>query len=399
MNLKESFYDGPIVRTLKHALSLLVVFLLLASTAVWTGRLFGHDIGQPADGAKLMPSLLPPDAALLKEMGLNEAEVKLSVRDSASWLVMKQADHSPVGIIVNSLPYAKNVKGFAGPTPLYIYLDAEGVIRGTAVGDNAESADFLQRTAHGTLVHWIGLTPQAGTHLKVDAVSGATYSSRALIANMQQCLGAVTAASTPSASEPVAGWGRTLAVCAVLLAGMLAAWRLRGKKWVRIGVLVLNVAVLGFWSGQFLSLSLLRGWIANGLDPLAYLPMVCVLGVALIMPFFGRHRHYCTWVCPYGSLQELAGRLPLPKIPCSPRVFRIMSRVRMGVLSLLLLLLWTGVGGFLLNYEPFTFFAYQSVPPVVMVLGLLFVVASCFVPNLWCKACCPVGALLDLSDK
>lgn len=77
MNLKESFYDGPIVRTLKHALSLLVVFLLLASTAVWTGRLFGHDIGQPADGAKLMPSLLPPDAALLKEMGLNEAEVKL----------------------------------------------------------------------------------------------------------------------------------------------------------------------------------------------------------------------------------------------------------------------------------------------------------------------------------
>lgn len=76
-----------------------------------------------------------------------------------------------------------------------------------------------------------------------------------------------------------------------------------------------------------------------------------------------------------------------------------MSRVRMGVLSLLLLLLWTGVGGFLLNYEPFTFFAYQSVPPVVMVLGSLFVVASCFVPNLWCKACCPVGALLDLSDK
>lgn len=285
MNLKESFYDGPIVRTLKHALSLLVVFLLLASTAVWTGRLFGHDIGQPADGTKLMPSLLPPDAALLKEMGLNEAEVKLSVCDSASWLVMKQADHSPVGIIVNSLPYAKNVKGFAGPTPLYIYLDAEGVIRGTAVGDNAESADFLQRAAHGTLVHWIGLTPQAGTHLKVDAVSGATYSSRALIANMQQCLGAVTAASTSSASEPVAGWGRTLAVCAVLLAGMLAAWRLRGKKWVRIGVLVLNVVVLGFWSGQFLSLSLLRGWIANGLDPLAYLPMVCVLGVALIMPF------------------------------------------------------------------------------------------------------------------
>lgn len=399
MTLKESFYDGPIVRTLKHALSLLVVFLLLASTAVWTGHLFGHDIGGTDNEARLMQSLLPPDASMLKEMGLNIADVQLNVRDSASWQVVKQADHSPAGIIVSSLPYAKEVKGFAGPTPIYIYLDTEGVIRGTAVGENAESPDFLQRAANGTLTHWIGLTPQAGTHLKVDAVSGATYSSRALIANMQQCMGTVTAASHTASTEPVAGWGRTLAVCAVLLAGMIAAWRLRGKKWVRIGVLVLNVAVLGFWSGQFLSLSLLRGWIANGLDPLAYLPVVCVLGVAVLMPFFGRHRHYCTWVCPYGSLQELAGRLPLPKIPCSPRVFRIMSRVRMGVLSLLLLLLWTGLGGFLLDYEPFTFFAYQSVPPVVMVLGSLFVVASCFVPNLWCKACCPVGALLDLGDK
>ena len=30
---------------LEHLLSLLVIFLLLCATAVWSGRLLGHDIG------------------------------------------------------------------------------------------------------------------------------------------------------------------------------------------------------------------------------------------------------------------------------------------------------------------------------------------------------------------
>lgn len=49
--------------------------------------------------------------------------------------------------------------------------------------------------------------------------------------------------------------------------------------------LVLNVVVLGFWCGQFLSLSLLRGWIANGFDPIIYLPTLIILATAVLMPF------------------------------------------------------------------------------------------------------------------
>lgn len=384
---------------LEHTLSLLVVFLLLCSAAVWTGRLFGHDIG-PASTADTtsQAAFAPPDAEQLSRLTLDGGTVRLLPRDSASWTICA-ADGSELGVVLSSAPYAQKIEGFAGPTPVFVYVDQAGRVVQTAAADNNESPDFFESAWNGTAPRWQGLTAAEAAALKVDAVSGATYSSTAIVRNVQQTLAAYVEAEGRRTDAPAVGWLRTAAVAVVLLLGVLAAWAGRGRKGVRVAVLLLNVGVTGFWCGQFLSLSLLRGWVANGLDPLLYLPGLLMLGVALLMPWLGRKRHYCNWVCPYGSLQELAARLPLlPKVPCGPRVFKWMRRVRMGVLAVLLLGLWTGVGAFVLDYEPFTAFMLASASPVVLVLAGTFVVASLFVPNLWCRCCCPVGALLDLSE-
>lgn len=383
-------------RLLEHLLSLLVVFLLLCSAAIWSGKLLGHSLAasRTEQGA---PAFAAPEEAQLRALGLDGAGIRLAPRDSATWTVL-DAEGEAMGYVLSSAPFAPAIEGFAGPTPLYIYMDTEGRVVRSAAGENAETPDFFASAWEGTTPKWEGKDAETGAKLKVDAVSGATYSSRAIVRNMQQTLAAYAASQANDLREPAIGWGRTAAVAAVLLGGV-AAWRLRGRKWVRLGVLALNVGVLGFWCGQFLSLSLLRGWVANGLDPVVYLPTLLMLAVAVVLPFFGRKRHYCTWVCPYGSAQELAARLPLPKIPCSPAVYRWMQRVRMGVLCLLLLLLWSDLGLFLLDYEPFSAFLVQTAPTAVLVLAGAFLAASLFVPQLWCHACCPMGALLDLSEE
>lgn len=384
---------------LEHTLSLLVVFLLLCSAAVWTGRLLGHDIGPAAmTDSTRQAAFAAPDAEQLARLMLDGQSVKLQPRDSASWMVCA-ADGNELGVVLSSAPYARDIEGFAGPTPVFVYVDRTGKVVQTAAADNEETPDFFESAWNGTAPHWQGLTAAEAAALKVDAVSGATYSSMAIVRNVQQTLAAYVEAEGRRTDAPAVGWLRTAAVAMVLLLGVLAAWLGRGRKAVRVTVLLLNVGVTGFWCGQFLSLSLLRGWVANGFDPLLYLPAVLMLAVALLMPWLGRKRHYCNWVCPFGSLQELAACLPLlPKVPCGPKVYKWMRRVRMGVLAVLLLSLWTGVGAFLLDYEPFTAFMLASVSPVVLVLAGIFVVASLFVPNLWCKCCCPVGALLDLSE-
>ena len=384
-------------RLLEHLLSLLVVFLLLCSAAIWSGKLLGHSLAAPRT-EQAAPTFAAPDGAQLRALGLDGAGIRLVPRDSATWTVL-DAQGEPKGHVLSSAPFAPDIKGFAGPTPLYIYVDTEGRVVRSAAGENAETPDFFASAWDGTAPKWEGKDAETGAKLKVDAVSGATYSSLAIVRNMQQTLAAHAASQANDLREPAIGWGRTAAVAAVLLLGGVAAWRLRGQKWVRLGVLALNVGVLGFWCGQFLSLSLLRGWVANGLDPVVYLPTLLMLAVAIVLPFFGRKRHYCTWVCPYGSAQELAARLPLPKIPCPPAVYRWMKRVRMGVLCLLLLLLWSDLGLFLLDYEPFSAFLVQTAPTAVLVLAGAFLAASLFVPQLWCHSCCPMGALLDLSEE
>lgn len=392
---------------LGHVLSLLVVFLLLSAAAVWTGKLFGHDIGGASPASPQTASVAAPDEAQLAALlprGRGTAE--LTPRDSASWTVVAQNGGSPLGTIVATAPYARDVQGFAGPTPLYIYIGADGKVRGVVAADNSETPDFFRRAWEGLADKWNGQPAASAAGLQVDAVTGATFSSKAVIANVQAGLAAYAASERAQESAPTIGWPRTAAVIAVLCIGLVVSFfpfkshkSPKASRTLRTIVLLLNVGVLGFWCGQFLSVSLLRGWVSGGLDPVAWLPTLAVLLVAVALPFLGKKHYYCAWVCPYGSLQELASRLPLPKARISATAARWMGRVRMGVLAVLLLLLWTGAGAVVLDYEPFTAFMFSSAAPAVIVLAAVFVVAGMFVPHLWCRSVCPMGTLLDLSER
>lgn len=388
-----------ISRFTEQMLSLLVVFLLLTATTLWTGRLFGHDIGAHNEPATpTASSLTAPSAQQLQQLGLDAKAVQLTPRDSASWSV-STTNGLAKGTIISTQPYAPDVKGFAGTTPIYIYVSESGTIQQLAAADNAETADFFQRAFQSLAPQWTNKSLKQATAVQVDAVSGATFSSKAIIANVQQTLTTISAQKHQQTAAPTIGWARTLVVALVLLIGIGVSVVLRGNKWARMMVLILNVVVLGFWCGQFLSLSLLRGWISNGLDPIAYLPTLMVLAVVVVMPLCKRKHHYCSWVCPLGSLQTLASMLPLPKVHCTPQVYRLMNRIRLYTFALLMLLLWTlPWAGQVLDYEPFSAFLIQSAAPAVTILAAVIVVASCFVPNVWCKCFCPMGMTLTLAE-
>lgn len=383
---------------LSHALSLLMVFLLLTAAAAWTGNLFGKHLGKNTAHVGIDNTLLKPNASQLKTLGLDEGQVKLEQADSASWMVTAM-DGRPLGTIISSAPYAPHIKGFAGPTPLFIYVDSKGTIKQIAAQDNAETPDFFRRAFTTIAPQWVGLKADEAASKEVDAITGATFSSHAIISNVKMAMAGYEASRVEMKENPSIGWGRTVAVGFVLLMGCLIRSYFRGNKRLRVFQLLLNVGILGFWCGEFLSLSLLRGWIANGFSPVVYLPSVMILAVAVVFPFFKQKHHYCSWVCPLGSLQELASYVPVPKIHCSPTVYRAMSHIRMWTFAVLMLALWSGFGCFILDYEPFTAFIIQSAPPIVMGLAAVIIVASMFVPNVWCKSLCPMGMLLDLSEK
>lgn len=401
INQLPSFYQKKLSKFIEHVQSLLVVFLMIAATAVmWSGKLFGHEIGTPREASNTTNSVELPTPEQLQKLHI-DAKATFAVRDSASWTITT-ADGKELGVLISTKPYTNNVKGFAGPTPLYIYVDSQGTVKDIAAADNAETASFFEHAFSQLVPQWIGKRMTDASTMPVDAVTGATFSSKALIANVQQTLAMQCAAAnkTTVLQKPNIGWGRTFAVVFVLIMGVLISILFRGHKKLRMVQLVLNVVVLGFWCGQFLSLSLLRGWIANGFDPIIYLPTLIILATAVLMPFFRHKHHYCSWICPLGSLQELASHLPFPKVHCSPKVYRAMSRIRIVCFGMLMLVLWTALGGIeVLDYEPFTAFLITTATPAVIALCAAIVVASCFVPNVWCKCLCPMGQTLELAEK
>ena len=82
---------------------------------------------------------------------------------------------------------AKKVIGYNGPVPLNITI-SNGVIENIEVLDNQESPGYLKRATAKVLPQYIGKTVAEAKKLDADIATGATYSSEAIIKNIQMGL-------------------------------------------------------------------------------------------------------------------------------------------------------------------------------------------------------------------
>ena len=90
---------------------------------------------------------------------------------------------------------ASKVIGYNGTTPLNITVK-NGVIENIEVLENQESPGYLKRATAKVLPQYIGKTVAEAKKLKADVATGATYTSDALIKNIQ--MGLENVKSTPA---------------------------------------------------------------------------------------------------------------------------------------------------------------------------------------------------------
>lgn len=362
-------------------LSLVVVVLILAAAAILRdGRILGHDLRKAHEAMALKNDTLEvtPDGAF----------------------------------VVNTKPLAKDVQGYGGQVPLKIHIK-DGRVAAVEAEPNAESPDFFNR-AKELLNHWQNKSVDEAMSEEVDAVSGATFSSKAIIANMQRGLayakqhgqwgedGSVGALGT-SASPIEGGSAGALETSAppivaliVVLLGAVVPLFYNNRR-LHLVQLAVNVVVLGLWTGTFVSYTLFLRIFAGGVSLStigALAAPLLMLIVALIYPLAGRSGHYCANICPFGSAQELAGKLSRRKLRITPRVLKLLSVLRNLLWGVLMALLLTGTCTAWIDYELFTAFLYSSASVWVTVLAALFLVLSVWVPRPYCRFVCPTGALI-----
>ena len=386
-------------------MSLVVVVLILAAAAILRdGRILGHDLREAHEAKALKNDTLEvtPDGAF----------------------------------VVNTKPLAKDVQGYGGPVPLKIHIK-DGRVAAVEAEPNAESPDFFNR-AKELLNHWQNKSVDEALAEDVDAVSGATFSSKAIIANMQRGLayakqhgqwgedgsvGALGTSAPPivgsedgsvgalgTSAPPIVGGedgsagalgtsappivgsvsnsvgaletsAPPIVALIVVLLGAVVPLFYNNRR-LHLVQLAVNVVVLGLWTGTFVSYTLFLRVFSGGVSLSAIgalaAPLLMLI-VALIYPLAGRSGHYCANICPFGSAQELAGKLSRRKLRITPRVLKLLSVLRNLLWGVLMALLLTGTCTAWIDYELFTAFLYSSASVWVTVLAALFLVLSVWV--------------------
>ena len=86
--------------------------------------------------------------------------------------------------IIDTTELGKDVEGYNGPTPLKIYINNNKVEKIEAL-KSFETPKYYVKVKKEILEKWNGLTVKEAKAKQVDVVTGATFSSEAVIKNVQ----------------------------------------------------------------------------------------------------------------------------------------------------------------------------------------------------------------------
>ena len=367
-------------------------------------------------GAQLRPSLPQYAAqALAGQARLEQASKVLA--DSArklDYFKVHDANNVPTGYVFSSEDMAPQVRGFGGQINLGVYVDPNGTLIDFHIISSNETPTYLDllREPDAGNISWLDRLKgqdlfQSQPFAGIDAVTGATVSSEAILSALQtsghrfatQVLGRQV---EPTPAERILQTGYPLDatyLIGVLLLSLIVIYR--GGFWSRLAVLTLNLILGGIW----LNVQFSTEQIATALSfrtPAVALSGVffLVVGVPLIVILFGNI--YCGYICPFGAAQELLGHIiPQRLKPSMTREkMRLPRFAKYVILFILVLVFFLSRSRSTLAADPLisVFSPHFWRAFLVVVVGIALV-GSVFYTRFWCRYLCPAGAFLSLLNK
>lgn len=91
-------------------------------------------------------------------------------------------------IVINTTELGKAIEGYNGPTPLKVYINKNKKVERIEFLKSMETPKYYVKVKKALLDKWNGLKIKEAKTLQVDAVTGATFSSEAVIQNVQLAL-------------------------------------------------------------------------------------------------------------------------------------------------------------------------------------------------------------------
>ncbi len=392
------------------------ILLAVATTVILCSNLLF------AASNRLKPSL--PEYTAQTLAGQLQIKQESAITDSGrkiDYYNVYYGEEQLAGHIFSSEDLAPRVHGFGGKMNLAIYTDTAGglidfhIIRSSETPSYLEMLDKWREFLIGRVL--FAPAPFAG----IDAVTGATVSSKAILEALQissqrfttQILGNTLQADVKKEATlysylPDAAGIYLLAALAITLITIYY-----GGFWARLAVLCFNLIV----GGVILNAQYSSEQIATILSlniPAMKLSGVFILavGIPLMVIIFGNI--YCGYICPFGAAQELVGFITTGKLkPILPiEGMRKARFVKYVILFILIAVFFVSRNRTTLSADPLVsvfslrslgslqdrFAGYDFRSPILLII-VAALIGSVFYTRFWCRYLCPVGAFLSLFNN
>jgi hypothetical protein len=304
--------------------------------------------------------------------------------------------------------------GYAGETPLRIAISRnDSRIISVSFLPNEETPGYItmiERHRSRFMESWDGLTVIEAINEPVDAITGATMTTVCVIYTLRDDLkqriesgyfateGINTEGVIVRVSKSWKHYAKLFTSLLVLGIALLSFFLPKKMSPFRLYFLALLVIVLGFWQGQYLSVTHFINILSYGFNWTVWIIPLLVL-LAFALPLIFKKPFYCMHVCPFGAAQELVAKTNKKHIQIPQKIYRILKYQRPLFLLVIIGLLFSGILSDFTNFEPFTAFTLNINFWIPMIIAGVFLLLSVFIPKFWCKYCCPTGYMIDMTFK
>jgi len=312
----------------------------------------------------------------------------------------KRGARELVGYAFITAEVVPEVRGYGGPVPVMVGLDVRGRILAVELLPNNETPGFRELVRDSDLCQRLvgkSWDDPLTIGVDVDAVSGATITSRAVVDGVR--LGARRVAQAVRRQTgveltalPAVGGALLYPLPLFFILAILG--ERRGWRRFRYVVLAASAVYLGFVAAKYVSVvNLVAIFEHRPPAPLGETLLVIVPALALSL-FLGRV--YCGWLCPFGAVSEILGHLAPWHLKVSEKVDRKLRALKYVLLVISPFLFIAG-GAAALAFEPFgDLFALRLRGAGTMRLTWLvfLLMASLVCVRFYCKYLCAAGAAM-----
>ena len=358
-----------------------LILILLAAVAISGGRdfLFQKNKSEVVVDLENIQEIYPAAASF--------AQNRLGAFD------VYGVNRNKIGVALLSSHYSEQF-GYGGRVPLLIGLDDNLTITKIILLPNNETSDYIEAVYGKKFIgKWQGVSLEDAIQLQVDIVSGATHTSKAVIAGIRHTASSLMRFDVSVITE-TSLWAtiKDVLFLSLMVLSIVMAYK-KGKAKYRTIYLFLVLVIMGIILNKALSAQLLHGWLLDGFAWRANWQGSLIFILALTISFIGKYKFYCNYLCPMGALQELTNKFtPFKKRKLPTRFKGITAKeIYLTLIAGSLLLGFTPELSYL---EPFTFFSFRIVGMGLIIFGLVVIILSLFFSKPWCSVC-PTGCLLD----